>query len=158
MRILAAFGSMAVFPGAASALGQAPPAATPAATPAPPSSVAAAVDARVSRIEKLVVEAAEAMPEEKYGFSPESLKMPGSKYDGVRSFALQVRHVAASNDAYWGPLASDSIPSDFEGGHGSETLRTKAEIVRFLRDSYAIGHRASGEPRAAGAPAPVPKP
>ena len=143
MRIVGTFGLIAAFLGATAAGGQAPPAATPAATPAPPASVAAAVDAQISRIEKLVFEAAEAMPEDKYGFSPESLKIPGSKYDGVRSFGLQVRHIAASNYAYWGPLTSDAIPDNFKGGNGPETLRTKAEILRFLKDSYALGHRAA---------------
>ena len=139
MRIVGAFVLMAAFLGAAAAQGQ----RTPAATPTPPATVAAAVDAQVTRIEKLVVEAAEAMPEDKYGFSPESLKIPGSKYDGVRAFGLQVRHIAASNYAYWAPLTSDAVPDNFKGGNGPETLSTKAEILRFLKDSYALGHRAA---------------
>lgn len=139
MRIVGTFGLLTALLGAAAAQGQ----GAPAATPAPPATVAAAVDAQVARIEKLVVEAAEAMPEEKYGFSPESLKIPGSQYDGVRTFGQQVRHIAASNYAYWGPLTSDTIPDNFKGGNGPDTLRTKAEIVRFLKDSYALGHRAA---------------
>ena len=140
MRIVGTFGFVlsAAFLGAAAVRGQ----GAPPATPAPPATVAAAVDAQISRIEKLVVEAAEAMPEEKYGFSPESLKIAGSQYDGVRTFGQQVRHIAASNYAYWGPLTSDTIPDNFKGGNGPDTLRTKAEIVRFLKDSYALGHRA----------------
>ena len=143
MKILGTFGLMAAFLGAAAAHGQTPPAATPAATPVPAASVAAAVDAQVSRIEKLVLEAAEAMPEEKYAFSPEGLKIPGSQYDGVRSFALQVRHIAASNYAYWAPLTSDTVPENFKGGNGPDDLRTKADILRFLKDSYALGHHAA---------------
>ena len=49
----------------------------------------------MSSVEKLVVEAAEAMPAEKYGFTPEALKIPGSDYRGVRTFAQEVRHVAS---------------------------------------------------------------
>jgi DinB family protein len=139
MRIVGTFGLIAAFLGAAAARGQ----GTPAATPAPPATVAAAVDAQVSRIEKLVTEAAEAMPEEKYSFSPQSLKIPGSQYEGVRSFGLQVRHIAASNYAYWAPLTSESVPDNYKGGVGPDTLRTKAEILRFLKDSYALGHKAA---------------
>jgi len=117
--------------------------ASPTATPAPPATIASIVDAQIDRIEKLVVEAAEAMPEEKYGFSPEGLAIPGSDYKGVRTFGQQVRHVAASNYAIWWSLTGEEVPSDFKGGNGPDTLKTKAEIMKFLKDSYALGHRAA---------------
>src|SRR5258707_1290172 len=66
--------------------------------------IASAVDRDISAIEKQNVEAAEAMPENRYNFSPENLNIPGSDYKGVRTFALQVKHVAASNYAIWSPL------------------------------------------------------
>jgi hypothetical protein len=58
--------------------------ATPApqaqSAPQPPATVAALVERQVSASEKQIVEAAEAMPEDKYNFSPESLNIPGSDY------------------------------------------------------------------------------
>jgi len=48
----------------------------------PPSTVASLVDQQISAVEKLVVNAAEAMPEEKYNFSPANLNIPGSDYNG----------------------------------------------------------------------------
>src|SRR4029077_19166515 len=65
--------------------------------PPPPPTIASAVDRQISTIEKELVDAAEAMPEDKFDFSPESLKIPGARYEGVRTFAVQVKHVAASN-------------------------------------------------------------
>ena len=127
---------------AAAAVGRAQ-AGSPAATPAPPSTIASIVNGQIDRIEKLVVDAAEAMPEEKYGFSPEGLAIPGSDYKGVRTFGQQVRHIAASNYAIWWALTGDEVPSDFKGGNGPDTLKTKAEILKFLKDSYALGHRAA---------------
>ena len=59
--------------------------------------IAAAIDQEIRTIEKQVVEAAEAMPEDKFNFTPAGLQLPGSDYKGVRTFALQVKHVAASN-------------------------------------------------------------
>jgi hypothetical protein len=115
--------------------------ATP--TPGAPSTIAATVDLQVSGVEKRIVEAAEAMPESKFDFSPESLNIPGAEYKGVRSFALQIRHVAASNYALWSPVTGDKIPDDYRGGNGPENLKTKAEIMKFLKDSYAMGHRAA---------------
>ena len=76
----------------------------------PPATIASAVDREISTIEKLIVETAEAMPEDKFNFSPESLKIPESDYKGVRTFAVQVRHVASSNYFIWSPLTGEKVP------------------------------------------------
>jgi pimeloyl-ACP methyl ester carboxylesterase len=131
-----------LLPGVA-AFALAPKSATPAPPPEPPPTIAPLVDKQISAIEKLVVEAAEAMPEEKFNFSPEGLNIPGSDYKGVRTFAVQVRHVAASNYVLWAALTGDVLPEDWKGGNGPEALRTKAEILKFLKDSFALGHRAA---------------
>ncbi len=55
------------------------------------------------------MEVAEAMPEDKYNFSPGSLNIPGGDYKGVRTFAVQVKHVAASNYFIWSHLTGDKI-------------------------------------------------
>ena len=104
--------------------------------------VASALDRQLSAAEKLVTEAADAMPEDRFNFSPESLNIPGSSYKGVRTFALQVRHIAASNNAIFAPLTGETLPANFKGGNGPEDVKTKAEILRFLKDSFALGHRA----------------
>ena len=122
-------------------LGQGTQSAAPASPPPP--TIASTVDQQISMVEQQVVAAAEAMPEDKFNFSPEGLNLPGSDYKGVRTFALQVRHVAASNYALWSPLTGDAIPDDWKGGNGPERLKTKAEILKFLKDSFALGHRAA---------------
>jgi len=101
------------------------------------------LDRQISMIEKQITEAAEAMPEDKFNFSPESLKIPGDDYKGVRTFALQVKHVAASNYALWSPLTGDKCPEDYLGGNGPKNLKSKAEILKFLNDSFALGHKAA---------------
>lgn len=105
--------------------------------------IASMVDHQISTIEKEVVEAAEAMPEDKFNFSPEGLNLQGSDYKGVRSFALQVRHVAASNYILWSALTGDKFPQDYLGENGPEALKSKAEIIKFLKDSFAQGHKAA---------------
>lgn len=106
-------------------------------------SVASTVDRAITLVEKEVVETAEAMPEEKFNFSPESLNIPGDDYKGVRTFAMQVKHIAASNYAIWSPLTGDKFPKDFMGGNGPESLKSKADILKFLKDSFALGHKAA---------------
>jgi uncharacterized damage-inducible protein DinB len=107
-----------------------------------PPSIASIVDREISDAEKQIVDVAEAMPEDKYSFSPESLSIPGSDYKGVRTFAQQVKHVAASNNAIWWRLTGDKLPDDFKGGDGRESLKTKADIIKFLKESFALGHKA----------------
>jgi uncharacterized damage-inducible protein DinB len=121
-----------------------------AATPAPQAqssqaapTLSSTLDGQISRVEKEVTEAAEAMPENKFNFSPESLNIPGDDYKGVRTFAQQVKHIAASNFAIWRPLTGDTFPKDFLGGNGPENIKTKAEILKFLKDSFALGHKAA---------------
>jgi uncharacterized damage-inducible protein DinB len=99
------------------------------------------MDREISAIEKQVTEAAEAMPEDKFNFSPESLNIPGSSYKGVRTFAGQVKHIAASNYFIWSGLAGDPLPANLKDGNGPEDVKTKAEILKFLKDSFAVGHK-----------------
>jgi hypothetical protein len=117
--------------------------AAQAQPPRSPPTIASMVDRQISNIEKEITEAAEAMPEDKFNFSPESLNIPGADYKGVRTFAFEVKHVAASNFALYAPLTGDTFPKDFLGGNGPESLKTKAEIMKFLHDSFALGHKAA---------------
>jgi hypothetical protein len=106
-------------------------------------SIASVVDRQISGIEKLLVDTAEAMPEEKFNFSPANLHLPGGQYEGVRTFAMQLKHVAASNYILWSPLTGDKFPKDFLGGNGPENLKSKLDILKFLKDSFAQGHKAA---------------
>lgn len=117
---------------------------TPAATaPQLPTTIAGMVDREITTIEKQVVDAAEAMPEEKFNFTPESLHIPGGDYKGVRSFAVQVKHIAASNYFIWSGVAGEKVPDTIKDGNGPVELKTKAEIIKFLKDSFGLGHKAA---------------
>jgi hypothetical protein len=106
--------------------------------------IASVVDLDISAIEKQIIDVAEAMPENKFNFSPETLNIPSSDYKGVRSFAVEVKHVAASNWFIWSPLTGEMPPEGLgNDGNGPENLKTKSEVLRFLKDSFALGHRAA---------------
>jgi hypothetical protein len=122
------------------------PAATPATSSAPqaPPTISAVVDREISIIEKEFVDAAEAMPEDKYNFTPAGLNIQGSDYKGVRTFAEEVKHVATANYMFWGAITGDPMLPGTNGPNGPDTIKTKAEIVKYLKDSYAIGHKAAG--------------
>jgi uncharacterized damage-inducible protein DinB len=116
------------------------------AAPAPqavPPTLASALDREITAVEKQIIDIAEAMPEDKFNFSPESLNIPGADYKGVRSFAVQVKHIAASNYFIWSPLTGEKLPEGLKDGNGPEALKNKADIIKFLKDSFALGHRAA---------------
>jgi len=123
------------------------PAATPApqaqTTPAPISSLSALVDRQVSQYEKNVVEAAEAMPADKFDFNPASLNIKGAAYSDVRSFATLVKHTATANYRFWSTLTGDKMPENIKGPNGPDDLKTKDQIIQFLKDSFALGHKAA---------------
>src|SRR6202050_1488456 len=120
----------------------APSAPAPQQSPPPAPTIASIVDREISALEKEIVGAAEAMPEDKYNFSPESLKIPGSEYKGVRTFAGQVKHVAIANYFIWAPITGEPVPESLKGDNGAENVKSKAEIIKLLKDSFALGHKA----------------
>jgi murein DD-endopeptidase MepM/ murein hydrolase activator NlpD len=116
----------------------------PEAQPSQPlPTVSSILDRQISNIEKQIVEVAEAMPEDKFNFSPESLHIPGSDFKGVRTFAVQVKHVATSNYFIWSHLTGDKLPEGLKDGNGPENLKSKADIINFLKESFALGHKAA---------------
>lgn len=123
------------------------PAASPApqaqVSPAPPATFASLVDRQVSQYEKNVLDVAEAMPEDKYNFTPASLNIPGAAYKDVRTFAQLVKHTATANYRLWTNVTGEKMPENIKGTNGPDELKTKAEIIQFLKDSFALGHRAA---------------
>ena len=83
-----------------------------------------------------LVPAADAMPAEKYDFRPAA-----GEFKGVRSFAQQVKHVAAVNYALGSMVAGEKPP--VEGGeNGPDSVKTKAEILEYLNGSFAYLEKA----------------
>jgi DinB family protein len=99
---------------------------------------ATVLDVWVTRVEELVVPAADAMPEERYGFVPTS-----GNFNGVRTFAGQVKHLAAANHQLAAKAIGEKPPAGTQNETAPESIRTKAEIMRYLKDSFAALHRAA---------------
>src|SRR6266702_8668644 len=129
---------------AASAYAQAAkssPAAGAPASPSTPPTIASAIDREISLVEKEVVDVAEAMPADKFDFSPEKLNLQGSDYKGVRTFGEQLKHVAASNYLIWSPITGEKPPDTVNDGKGPDNMTAKAENIKFVKDSFAFGHK-----------------
>jgi len=112
--------------------------AKPAAKLSP---LATEVDREITSLEKQFVGVAEAMPADKFAATPESLGIPGTAFKGVRTFALQVRHVAADNFAIWAPLTGEAEPAGMNAPSGPADKKDREGILKFLRDSFAYSHK-----------------
>lgn len=112
------------------------------ASPSTPLTIASSIDREISLVEKEVLEVAEAMPEDKFDFSPEKLNIPGSDYKGVRTFGQQLKHIAASNYLIWSPITGEKPPDNVNEGKGPDNMKAKADIIQYVKDSFAFGHKA----------------
>ncbi|HXW91440.1 MAG TPA: DinB family protein [Terriglobales bacterium] len=95
------------------------------------------MDHAVGQVEGEFVSAAEAMPEEKYSFAPTN-----GEFKGVRTFAEQVKHVAAVNYIIAAAVLEEKPPVELGGENGPSSMTTKADIVKFAKDSFAYAHKA----------------
>jgi uncharacterized damage-inducible protein DinB len=97
--------------------------------------MAASIGQRWRMIEQQFLSLADAMPEDKYSFKPTN-----GEFKDVRTFAEQVKHVACANFAFFDEIEHKEPPPNCETG-GPEPARTKPELLKYLRDSFADGER-----------------
>jgi uncharacterized damage-inducible protein DinB len=109
------------------------------AAPAPAKTPGDALNASLNIVEHEFVGAADAMPEDKYSFAPSN-----GEFKGVRTFAQQVKHVAAVNYIFGSAVLEQKPPVDTGEEKGPDAIKSKAEIMKFLNDSFAYLHKALG--------------
>ena len=102
---------------------------------APVAPMAATIAPLLQMIERDFVRLADAMPPGKYGFRPTA-----GEFTGVRSFAEQVKHVACANFAFYNEIEHTTPPEHCEVG-GPSPAKTKAELMAYLRESFAYAQR-----------------
>ena len=116
-------------------------------------SISQVLDSDVSSIEGELVPAAEAMPEDKFGYMP-----TGGEFKNVRSFAAQIKHVAAVNYMVGAAILGEKPPVDTGGESGPASMTSKADIVSFVKQSFAYAHKAVASITPANATQPVKSP
>ncbi len=99
--------------------------------------VAKTLNGYVARAEHEFVEAADAMPEDKYSFAPTN-----GEFKGVRTFAEQVKHVATVNYVFGAGILGEKPPVEVNEEKGPDSVKSKAEVMKFLNDSFAYLHKA----------------
>ena len=82
--------------------------------------------------EKVIVSAADAMPADKFGFAPTD-----GEFKGVRTFGQMVKHLSATNYILAAAALGEEPPADAGDELGPDAVRTKAEILNYLKGSFA---------------------
>jgi len=99
--------------------------------------VSQALDFWITTTETAVVGAADAMPEQKYSFAPTH-----GEFAGVRTFAQQVKHLAANNYRMAAYILAQTPTPEQESETGPDTAQSKPQIMEYVRGSFAALHRA----------------
>src|SRR5215469_18577738 len=100
-----------------------------------PKSIADSISGTLQFAERNLLGVAEAMPESKYSFVPTA-----GKFDDARSFGEQVKHVACAQFAFFNEFEGKKPPDDCERG-GHDPAKTKAELIKYLKDSFDYSNR-----------------
>ena len=95
------------------------------------------LDHTVLNLEYEFVPAADAMPEDKFGFAPTN-----GEFKGVRTFAEQIKHVAAVNYELAAAILEQKPPVDIGDESGPASITTKAEVMKYLKESLEYVHKA----------------
>jgi hypothetical protein len=74
------------------------------------------------------------MPKNKYDYVPTA-----GKFDDVRSFGEQVKHVACAQFAFFNEFEGKKPPDDCERS-GHDPAKTKSELIRYLKSSFGYSN------------------
>jgi len=83
-------------------------------------------------IEKEILSAVEAMPADKFAFAPTD-----GEFKGVRTFGQMAKDFSATNHILAAAALGEEPPADAGDERGPESVRTKAEILAYVKGSFA---------------------
>lgn len=110
-----------------------------AAKPAEPKTVSQVLVSSVASVQGEFVPAVEAMPEDKFSYAPTA-----GEFKGVRTFGEQAKHVAAVNYILAAAVLGEKPPVDTGGENGPDSAKSKADIIKFLKNSFVYLQKAAG--------------
>jgi len=90
-----------------------------------------ALESLLKVVEKEIVSAVDAMPADKFGFAPTD-----GEFKGVRTFGQMVKHFSATIHILAAAALGEEPPAEAGDELGPERVRTKAEILAYLKGSF----------------------
>lgn len=104
----------------------------------------------VTGVEKQITGIAEEMPGEKYEFAPTE-----GNFRGVRNFARQIKHAAAVHHLVAATILGERVTADMSDERGPDSVKTKAEVLQYLKESFSALKRAVETVNESNAFAPI---
>lgn len=95
-----------------------------------PKSIADSIGGTLRFAEGNFLGVAEAMPDNLYSFVPTA-----GNFADARNFGEQLKHVACAQFAFFNEFEGKKPPEDCEKG-GHDPAKTKAELIKYLKDSF----------------------
>lgn len=96
--------------------------------------------------ESEIVSLVEAMPANKMNFAPTN-----GEFKGVRTFGQQAKHISAVLYMVCAAAKGEKPPVDLGGGeNGPDSVASKEQIVKFMKDAFAYARGAAGSMTAEG--------
>jgi uncharacterized damage-inducible protein DinB len=112
--------------------------------------VANVIEKMITGVEKTLTRVATEMPEDKYEFAPTQ-----GAFRGVRKFGAQIKHAASVHYLVAASILGDPITGDMSAERGPDAVKTKAEVLKYLADSFAYLKKAAATVDEKNAFAPV---
>ena len=100
--------------------------------------VAKIFDGPVTSAEREIIPLVEAMPADKFSFAPTN-----GEFKGVRTFAAQAKHLAAVVYMVSAASLSEKPPIELGGEEGPASVKTKEQIVDFMKGAFVYAHKAA---------------
>jgi uncharacterized damage-inducible protein DinB len=82
-------------------------------------------------VRRNIVDAAEAMPADKFGFAPTA-----GEFSNVRTFGREIKHLAATNFILAAAALGESAPADAGDEEGPDSVVTKTQHIAYLERSF----------------------
>src|SRR5689334_18247856 len=104
-----------------------------------PATVASVYDNQLRTAEREIVPLVEAMPADNFEFAPKQ-----GEFQGVRTFALQAKHLAAVLYEVSAAALEEKPPVDpGKDENGPAEIKSKEQIVQFMKDAFAYARKAA---------------
>ncbi|HLI83431.1 MAG TPA: DinB family protein [Bryobacteraceae bacterium] len=100
------------------------------------------LDQQFRNADREITSAVEAMPADKMNFAPGSIEIKGSDFKGVRTFGQQAKHLATYVYLASAAVLQQKPPVETGGDNGPDSIRTKEQIVDYVKGAFAYGHKA----------------
>jgi uncharacterized damage-inducible protein DinB len=105
--------------------------------------IASVLDRQLSSIEQEIMGSAEAVPADKFDFSPATANIPGDfkTPKPVRTLSEQLKHIGDALEAY-SDLIMGEKPPQSNDENGPSTVKTKSDVMNYLKTEFAKAHSA----------------